>query len=283
MRLLPAILALAFLPACGGAQLILHDPIEDKCKSSGLRGCEDLADGIVLYVDGQKPLGYDKVKQGVSVNMDDPDKVKAFVMGVRLLQKVPGIGPYLAQMRPLIDMMDASADEAIKKGASRNARNQPAVKAPRAWTPDDDDDDPPAKKPKAAASATPSGPVSGDPLRAATIIVAGHKKAKACAALAQTPAGAQGDAQCVVMFVGPIVVTDVHVGLGCPNEMIVLAGDTQGPRWYVVAPSGLGVGVHGASFTVPADEELVVVARMGSAKAMRSDAACGVTWAGRKL
>ena len=116
-----------------------------------------------------------------------------------------------------------------------------------------------------------------------TIIVAGHKKAKACAALAQTPAGAQGDAQCVVMFVGPIVVTDVHVGLGCPNEMIVLAGDAQGPRWYVVAPSGPGVGVHGASFTVPADEELIVVVRLGTAKAVRSDAACAVTWAGRKL
>ena len=86
----------------------------------------------------------------------------------------------------------------------------------------------------------------------------------------------------MVAFVGPIVVTDVHVGFGCPNEILVLSGDPQGPRWYLVAPSGLGVGGHGASFTVPADEELVVAARAGTGKGLRSDAACAVTWAGRK-
>lgn len=36
------------------------------------------------------------------------------------------------------------------------------------------------------------------------------------------------------------------------------------------------------SFTVPADEELVIAARAGTGKGLRSDAACAVTWAGRK-
>jgi hypothetical protein len=190
-------------------------------------------------------------------------------------------------MRPLIDMMDASADEAVKKRTDRLAKNKAAPKkGVTKPADDDDDDDTPAPKassrPRPDATTTPAPPPPEPDARTATIIVPGHKDAKACSALAQTPAGTLGEAQCVVAFTGPRVVTDVHVGQGCANELVVLAGDRRTPRWYVVAPAGLGVAVHGATFLLPADEELVVSARARTVKALRSDAACAITLTGRK-
>jgi hypothetical protein len=268
--------------ACSGAQMVLRDPIENRCKDAGLRGCEDLADGILLYVEGQKPLGYDKVKQGVAVNMDEPAKIKTLVVGLKLLQQAPGVGPYVAQVRPIVDMMDAAADEALKKSASRS----------RSAKSDDDDDEPRPKKVARGRSEKSDGEKKPPPevvvaggaastglLRTGTVMVGGNKKAESCTALAQTPAGAVGDAQCVRAFLGPIVVTDLHAPGGCGNELVIGAGDPQLPRWFVVIPSGMSTSIHGGALVVPEEEGLWLAARGGK---MRSDAACSVTWAGVK-
>lgn len=268
---LPTLSLVLFLSACGGAQAIVRDPIESKCKDAGLRGCEDLADGVALYLDGQKPLGYDKVKQGVGVNMDEPEKIKTFATAMKLLQNAPGIGGYIAQLRPIIDMIDASADDAIKKGASRPRRERAEP-----------------SKGAAVASAEKGTPANADAagdtsrLRTSTVLVPAHKRAKPCNALAQTGAGSVSDTQCVTAFEGPLLVTDIHVAPGCANELLVLSGEPQTPRWFVVIPSGMGASVHGAALVVPADEELVVAARPGTARGLRPDAACALTWTGRK-
>src|SRR5690242_11186786 len=52
-RLAPMAIFLLGASACGGSAL-LHAPVADRCASAGLRGCDEIADGVVLVVDGNK-------------------------------------------------------------------------------------------------------------------------------------------------------------------------------------------------------------------------------------
>jgi len=56
--------------------MILASPIEDKCTSARLQGCEDLTEGVLLYVEGNAPEGKIKVRKAVRAN--SPADVKAF-------------------------------------------------------------------------------------------------------------------------------------------------------------------------------------------------------------
>lgn len=263
------------LAACGAGQAIVRDPIESKCKEAKLRGCEDFADGVAVYIDGDKRLGYDKVKQGVGVNMDDPEKIKMFAAAMKLLAKAPAVGPYVAQLRPIIDMMDAAADDAIKRGATRKEEREER-RADRAPTKGDKEKPGPTATAEAHLSSTSS-------LRGGTIVVPGNPKAKSCpTALSQTAAGGSEGSECVRAFEGPLVLTEVHTPGGCEHDLFVISGDQQTPNWWLFVPAGTTSNVAGGSLLVPADEQLVVLARPRKGN-LRASANCSVTWGGVKL
>ena len=282
--LFPVFLPLLPLLGCSAAQTLVRDPLADKCKETGLKGCEDLADGFLLYVEGQKPLGYDKVKQGVSVNLGKPEQIKLFVGAARLLQKAPGVGPYLKTAEPILDMMDAAAEEGMRRraerGAEREEREERSSKPPRGK--------PGEAPPGPAATTGPGEPVAvAEPsagrlarLRAGTAIVPGAPKATPCKALGGTPIGAVEGSQCLPLFLDTLVVTDFQTPGGCPYELVLLAGSLEAPSWYLIVPPGSAANLHGGSLPVAEGDRLVLVARPTPRAPLAPLGSCSATWVG---
>lgn len=275
------------LAGCGAAQLTLSGPIQSKCTDTGLEGCPALADGITSYVDGDKAGGLEKIQLGVSANVENPERVKLFVLGLRALRKAPGVGPYIAQAEPVIDVIDKAADKAIADKAARaesgidSAPSKTTAKT--AVVPDPRRDAPP--------------PIAEEnKLRARTVFAAETANATVCAPLATTAGTEWGsNALCFRGAVGPLVVTDLEIPSGCASNLAVLAGPDGKASWFLIASDGQGLSIHGAAFIVAEGEELRVAVRRRAvappttkgdrAKPVEAvDASrCTVTWAGVRL
>lgn len=75
--------------ACGGASM-LRGPIADRCASADLKGCDDISDGVVLVVGGDKEAGLKKVERGAGEN--SPERVRAFPDTLGDIASTPGLG-----------------------------------------------------------------------------------------------------------------------------------------------------------------------------------------------
>jgi len=208
------------------------------------------------------------------VNMDRPEKVKSFVTVARLLQKAPGVGPYLANAAPVLDMMDAAAEDGIRRQAERKEAKEERA-AERAERP--------AARTEATAGEVPVAGTRLDHLRAGTALVAGAAKSAPCKALARTNVGGADGSQCLPLFLDALVLTDFQTPGGCPNELVLLAGDPEAPRWFVVVPPGSAASLHGGGLPVVEGDRLTLVARPGTARALSTAASCSATWAGMKM
>ena len=74
---------------CGGA-VLLHGPIADRCESAKLKGCDEIADGVVDVVDGKREDGLKKMSHGAGRN--SPDDVRAFAGALKDVASLPGLG-----------------------------------------------------------------------------------------------------------------------------------------------------------------------------------------------
>ena len=95
MRARTLFLLLPLLSACGGVQIILKPPIEKQCGSAGLKGCPELTDGVLLYVQGDKPKGKEAILRGAAQNA--PAKIRRFAQTLKELDKIPGTNAYMKQ------------------------------------------------------------------------------------------------------------------------------------------------------------------------------------------
>lgn len=102
----PLILMLPLLWACGGASVVLKSPVESKCTSAGLKGCPEMTDGVLLFVEGKKEEG--KVKLMEAAGANTPAKVKKFVKLIKQLNAVPGTGPYMKHVNEVADILLSS-------------------------------------------------------------------------------------------------------------------------------------------------------------------------------
>ena len=71
--------ACAASSALGGSALI-KAPIEQQCASHGLKGCPELVDGVMLYVDGDEPAAKRQLKLGASKNV--PADLQRFAQAI---------------------------------------------------------------------------------------------------------------------------------------------------------------------------------------------------------
>lgn len=262
--------------AGSAASFVLRSPVEDKCAELKLKSCDHLAEGVVLYVEGKKAQGYRELRASFAANTDEPLRLKALATGLKLLEKAPGVGPYVATLRPVVEMMDDAANEALLK---RREQREEAATASR-------QDDPAPASPERPAPAPRPGPAAaGAALRAGTVLVPNAPRAAACKALSQTGLAAHENTLCAPAFRGALLVTDLHSTGGCPNELVILAGDPMAPAWFILVRPDSALNVHGAALPVGDDDVLTIVARPASASGAAPVAApgCAVTWAGRKL
>ena len=70
-------------------QLALELRLQEKCHDVGLRGCEEISEGVLLYVQGEKETGTPKIKAGAAKNA--PSQVRH--LAVRTACFAPCQGP----------------------------------------------------------------------------------------------------------------------------------------------------------------------------------------------
>lgn len=100
MRMIRCCVVAFLVCGCGGTvRLALKSPVESKCESTGLQGCAELTEGVLLFVEGDRGQGSKKLLEGAGQNA--PEKLRAFASAIKDLEKVPGAGDYA---RPLIEI-----------------------------------------------------------------------------------------------------------------------------------------------------------------------------------
>jgi hypothetical protein len=121
MRLMRTFLfVIPILVGCGGsAKVVLKSPVESKCSSSGLKGCPELTEGVLVYVDGDEPKGKEMLVKGAAANA--PADVKKFAKALKQLKKVPGAEPYTKKIVEIASILAAEAKKAAPAGAAGGA------------------------------------------------------------------------------------------------------------------------------------------------------------------
>ncbi len=199
---------------------MLKSPVADQCKDAGLKGCDQLTEGVLGFVDGSdKEAAKQKIAKGASQN--EPAELASFASRLKTVAKLPGLDGFGPQLNEVASLLEGSPVKISSAEASRT---------------------------------TPSGPSEDLRTKTVTAIVAGHPRAYACNPMGKTTQVYAG-ATCLRIGIGPLVVTDL-VGGSCSSELLVLSGNVDAPTWVVSASSHSS---HGARFVVAPDDELTVV------------------------
>jgi len=268
-----ALFGLAALTGCAAGTALIKTPVEQKCAGYGLKGCGDLVDGVVLYVDGDKDGAVLALKRGAAKN--SPEQLRPFAGALK--DVLPGTaGAEIAE----ILSGDVHASVAVAVAAQAASAATPAVAAPAT----------PYRSPGSGATE------AGDDTRAtdrsdtiALLAIGAPVDPSRLMTGAVSPLSEELRTQCEVLGKqgicsreqsGPLVVTDATVPVACPTEMFFGAAESSDGHtsWLVQANAP---GVHGAKFFVRSDQRLMFAVRAVSASATL-DPRCIVTWAGFK-
>ncbi|HZF54591.1 MAG TPA: hypothetical protein VE093_38350 [Polyangiaceae bacterium] len=258
---------MASLAGCASSQPVLQDPVLTRCSEGGLRACDELTDGIVLYADGELDTARAKLWRAGSLN--SPDELKKFSASIQELGTSPRAETYSEPLIEVASLLAMQADRAAQAAPKR----PPPPPAP-----------PPAPKPQAEGPPKPPRRENGawitaetDPTRLDGGLAApGTSPAK-------VPCGGlfgSGAAYCIKATEGPFVVTDIKVVPGCPNELFVAAGSSTSPRWALLSTAGSPLSVHGGRLVVKPGEFLFVGAQAPKIEKVSTDARCAVVWGG---
>jgi hypothetical protein len=251
--------AIAFaLPASGcigSASMILKPPIVERCKDAGLRGCDDLTDGVVDYVEGDKDTAEKKIKRAVAAN--EPDRLREFADKIRLLKSVPGVEEHMGPLAKVADLLAGPDTTEAKKGSSSERATSGTSSAHAA-----------------SGEHAPRSAVAGSLV---PLLTPGAHK---CTLLVDAYAEPEpGSATCAALQAGPLTLTDLHISGGCSNALVFGAGAPASPSWYVLAAPGLSVSIHGSAYPVKAGESLFAAQVVADGSEARRDARCTITWA----
>jgi hypothetical protein len=266
-----AVVGVFVLAGCAAGTALIKTPVEQKCAGYGLKGCGELVDGVVAYVEGDKDAAVLDLKRGAAKN--SPEQIRPFAGAIK--EVVPGeAGAEIAEI--LSGDVHATAVTVVAAAATSTNASQTTVEASSA--------NPyrPSRQPGEALAIDHGdvitllaigAPVDPSRLLTGTASPSWEELRVQCEVL-----GKQGI--CSRQQAGPIVVTDAAVPAGCPSEMFVGAADESDGRtsWLVQANAP---GVHGAKFFVRSDQRLMFAIRAVSA-ASTTDPRCVVTWAGFK-
>lgn len=235
------LLLLSVLAGCGGVKVILHSPVESRCQAAGLQGCPEMTDGVILFVEGKEEEGKVMLERGAAANA--PAKVKKFAKAIRELKQIPGAASYAGPLFKVADILAAAKGGKAAPGAPGEP-DEPGPGGP---------------------------PVDGPPGDRGVVNPATARDRIPCGAL-----GAMG--YCIRVVPGPLALTELTVGAGCPGEVAVGAARTgdviEVPRWVARNPRG------------PTDARAVVrrgeTLYVGVQANVVNDPRCTVTWAGTR-
>jgi hypothetical protein len=274
----------AMLAGCASTRLALEKPIAGQCESSGLTECGAITEGVIMYVEGDQRLAYQKLH--IAAGLNEPDDVIDFAGALKVVTRNPAAARHAAAIDEIAELLAREAREAAQRLEAREAeraaakRKKAAIAAKTSNEKRTDGNDAAASDVAAAAArATLDGP---NPTGAPTDAPAKGKTVPASTAAAPSPAIGEiegrtvvpatdeGNRACVMSGImspsaqssrgycvrvarGPLVVTDLHSSSACPAELFALSvvpGDLSAPRWAVYGqPESRGVAEYLASAT----------------------------------
>ena len=265
------------LAGCSGAEVVLKIPVSTGCKEVPLKECDELTDGLLLYVEGKQEEAKPRVAKAVSAN--SPADLRRFVGFLQSLRGLTGAEGYL---KPVFEVADFSNYQAAQAEAAQYAAPPgpglapsgppltPMVAAPVQST---------VVPVAAVAPIAPAGPsrmvtADTDPkqIDGGAIAPLSSPGRGPCGPLL----GSSGTT-CARAVDGPFVVTDVHMSGECDASIFVAATSPNGlgtsARWAV---TGSTRSVSGSRLLVRKDETLII----GAPDNKKADQRCVVTWAG---
>jgi hypothetical protein len=268
MRSIGLVAALSLTACSGSVGFLIKDPIVDKCTNAGIRGCPDLTDGVILFIEGKQDEGRDKVLHGAAAN--SPEQLKKFALVLKFVGEIPGAAEY---MEPVLEVTRIILDEAKAMPSARNGK----VAASKAVAEKsvDRDEKPSARLAAVQASTGPSRSLTADTdadrIESGFTSPALNPSHVSC----DSPFGL-GSAWCATVVKGPFVVTDLHAGPGCQGDVFAAAGDAESRAWALAGSPLSPLDVHGGRIVVRQGATLVI----GAGGKGAGDPRCAVTWSG---
>ena len=262
--------------------LVLKSPVQSKCEDAGLRGCPELTDGVLLFVDGDQGQGTKKIMDGAAKNAPDP--LRKFAQAIRELKNVPGAGDYVAPLLKIAALLAGPGAAKASPGKPESDAAPVDSACPPGWPlcgtrgaqKSSTSDDAAARK----TAPTLQAVVTAADTDAWRIRTAMSSPSTTPGNISCGDMTGSGHAVCVKVIDGPFILTDVYVLGGCQDELFVSVGSgtwTTGPaRWILDHLSA----IHGGRFQVKDRESLYVGQWAQSEAKMHTSRDCRVTWSG---
>lgn len=220
--------------ACSGASVVLKTPIANECAATGLRGCPEIADGMLLYVEGDKAQALRRLAAGAAQN--SPVEVRRFAEAVAALEAVPGAAPYAATLKEAVQVLLANAGTAQASTSVALAGSIPPSSG------------------EAQVHQAPGTYVltaDSDPSRSRSGIAepyAGNRERSWCGRITGE------SSTCSVLHQGSLFVTDVaSLGSACAGQFVAVLGKGGRPKYVLSGPFDM----HGARLLLAPEDTLV--------------------------
>jgi hypothetical protein len=302
----------AGLAGCASTRVALEKPVTGQCESNGLKECGAITEGVIMYVEGDQRLAYQKLH--IAAGTNEPDDVIAFASALKSVVREPEVARHSAAIDEIAELLTREAREAAnrldaketERSASKRKRVPPAgAKMTSARRRDDEGTssegasgapagldaqsagvtaaDAPSKG-KTSPAAVGAVPLPISLIEGRTVIPATDEGNRACLMSGiMSPSAESSRGYCVRVARGPLVVTDLHSSSACPAELFALSvvpGDLSTPRWAVYGQPSSSMNVSGGTLVVRENEQFVIGVMSSSEQKMKRDIRCAVTWSG---
>ncbi len=250
------------LGGCSVATAAMKSQIDGQCKGAGLKGCPDVADGVILYVDGKDAEGEAKLRSAVAQN--SPEQLRKLT---ELLEPILSAADEdtAKKLQPVLSILKGDGTSPAKPSSTPGEGLEVVVaKSASAAT----------AKSKTVAE-TPASVVTRpeiDNLRAGMVNPATENQLLPCDT---TMADAKTCGR-VRVLLGPFVLTNLYTSGGCGRDLFVTSSDSK-VYWTMLAPSGDRLNVSGR-FPVEEGQTLYIGARGNTPT--KDELRCAVVWSG---
>ncbi len=259
------------LASCvGDAQFVLQQPVAARCTTAGLRDCETITQGTLLYADGKPNAGRQILLQGLRSNAGKSAELERYAHGLEVIGDVSGDGEYQTPLQPAVWLVRYAAQQEAKRG-QLSAVEAPTITAQSRHT---EFHKPtliatsvvePAQSPLSAPVTSAKAPAS------VFFMLAGNALAADC----RFPGAPM--MLCVHESVEVArIVSDIIVSPACPYDVLFASRHGIDLDWVTYAPAGKGAEVHGAALPLVPGRILTAGVSYAS-QDVTPDVRCGIT------
>jgi hypothetical protein len=259
---------------CASAGLVLKRPIEKQCATARLQQCDDIVNGVLMYVEGNESGARSTLEDVARANQ--PEKLRKFAEGLQTVTDLPGVSEYAGPIKKVCRFLAPPAPPQIANAELHGGGGAPGGPSKAC----------PPEPPKIAEKPAPEP--WNDPTKTdgGTVILSVQTGAGTCHLGVGfsiydpfDPKGTGATAGiCLAAIQGPITITDLHAGGACKADLFVLGGSLSYSRWLVQSPANSPLHITGARLAAR-EGEVITVGMAGPGQG-KSDLRCAVTWAG---